>query len=75
MFLAETSITCAIRDYLSEGEVSSFHHTPEHHTGVESDNLKFMCGCEEPVYTDTVGIVHVHHAYAEPRSKPVEQEE
>jgi hypothetical protein len=65
MFLAETSITCAIRDALSEREVSSFHHTPEHHVGVESDNLRFLCGCEEPVYTDTIGIVAQSHQLAQ----------
>lgn len=64
MFLVETNITCAIRDSLREGEVSSFHHTPEHHVGIESDDLKFLCGCEEPVYTDTIGIVAQKHQYA-----------
>lgn len=64
MFLAETSINHAIRDFLSEGEVSSFHHTPEHHVGIESDDLKFLCGCEEPVYTDTIGIVPVDCKHA-----------
>lgn len=60
MLLAETSITCAFRDALSDGEISSFHHTPEHSVGLESDDLKYECNAFEPIYSGDrdVGIIH-----------------
>lgn len=61
MLLAETSIDGAMRDAMSDGEISSFHHTQEHHAGLENDHLKFLCGSCEPIYSgDTdIGIVKV----------------